>query len=102
MTRSKIFLGVTTAALAMTGVSVVKRTGIPIIRFYVTSNGTACHAIPAICNPVLGVVTCLGIYTNGSPIHTIAYGVLFTQGGSANVVVTYDKCKRKMTYDGSL
>jgi len=100
MTRSKIFLGVTTAALAIAGVAAAKRIT-TVTRFYITANGTACHALPSLCNN-LGTQTCLGTYTDGKIPSSQKQGVLWTQGGSATVVVPFDKCKTKLVYNGQL
>ncbi|MBN9383529.1 MAG: hypothetical protein J0H74_22415 [Chitinophagaceae bacterium] len=98
MKRSKIFLGVTTVALSIAGVAEVKRISIPVTRFYLTFNGTACHSTQAVCLQNSGDLTCFGAYTDG--IGNILIGALFTQGGSANIVVPAAKCKTKVVWDG--
>lgn len=99
MTRSKIFLGLTTTALAIAGVAVAKRT-VPITRFYITFLQSACHAISSPCSEFSGIMTCIGTYTDG--IWNEKSGPLFTQGGSSTVVVPANKCKNKIRYDGTL
>jgi len=49
MTRSKIFLGITTALLAVAGVTAAKHYGPTIQRFYVTIGGNYCKAQNSIC-----------------------------------------------------
>jgi hypothetical protein len=51
MTRSKIFLGATTAVLAVAGVAAAKSYGPVVNRFYVTQAGTYCKAKQSICLP---------------------------------------------------
>lgn len=97
MTRSKIFLGITTATLAIAGVAAAKRTGTNFTRFYVTFNGEACCPLRSTC--VLGgTMTCLGTYTDG--LGNVKAGALFTQGGSSTTWVPASKCKNKALWDG--
>ncbi|MBN9383530.1 MAG: hypothetical protein J0H74_22420 [Chitinophagaceae bacterium] len=98
MTRSKIFLGVTTAALAIAGVAAAKRTGSTVTRFYVTANNTACYPYASNCIQNSGSLTCFATYTDG--IGNTLKAALFTQGGSATVVVPATKCKTKVVWDG--
>lgn len=100
MTRTNIFLGITTASLAIAGVAAAKRHGIVFTRFYVTTFATACHALPSDCIQNTGTFTCKGIYTDGSPNQNQFTGPLFTQGGSNTVVVPASKCKTKVVWDG--
>jgi hypothetical protein len=94
MKRSKIFLGLTTAVLAVAGVAAAKRFT-PTTRFYITSNQTWCTQFTSDCN-----------FTNNSsdPIClTPATGAypLYTKGpvGAITDVDSRTKCLQSLYYD---
>ena len=94
MKRSKIFLGLTTAILAVVGVAAAKRFN-GTVRYYLTSAEAYCKASPAeLCKFVSG----------GSFIcHTTVSGTsvqLFTKG-PAGVVGATNKCSTLLSYNES-
>ena len=103
MKRSKVFLGVMTALLAVAGVAAAKHYyGLPKTRFYITSGLSACAPIHSLCVTEIGILTCFGTYTNG--LGQQFTGPLFTKGNPLHAVPTgTNACNgpSKSHYDGS-
>ena len=102
MKLSKVFLGVTTALLAVAGVAATKHY-IPIrTRFYITVGLAWCNPIQSSCARGFGTVTCFGTYTNGLGVQKS--GPLFTKGnpisGSPTSVAACNGAS-KLRYDGT-
>jgi len=74
MKRSKVFLGVTTAILAVAGVAAAKHYGPPKTRLYLTHGLTACLQQTGITCTTGGSNPCLFKTTNGSFIQIYTDG----------------------------
>ena len=104
MKRSKVFLGVTTALLAVAGVAAAKHYGPTITRFYITTGpSAACAPILSPCVTDVGVKTCFGTYTNG--LGQQFTGPLFTKGNPLHAIPSgTNACNgaSKIHYSGAL
>jgi len=78
MQRSKLFLGTTTALLAVAGVAATKHYGPLIPRYYITIHGTYCQTVTTVCTKTVGNLHCT--YTVTQQL-TVTYSI-FTKGPS--------------------
>jgi len=58
MKRSKLFLGATTAVLAIAGVAAAKHYGDSVQRFYITKNSGYCQGVVSTCTKTAGANQC--------------------------------------------
>ena len=94
MKRSKLFLGATTAILAVAGVAAAKHYGPSVQRYYITKvNGHYCQQIASTCSTLNGSIQCYFTQVNG-PV-TTRYQ-LFTQGPVGTL--TTANCKQALLY----
>ena len=77
MKRSKLFLGATTAILAIAGVAAAKHYGPVVTRYYITKDGKYCKDQTSTCTNLNGTVSCF--YTAIVGPSTTRYA-LFTKG----------------------
>jgi len=77
MKRSKIFLGITTALLAVAGVTAAKHYGPSKTRFYVTIGGNFCKAQDVLCTSG-GTKQC--VYTVSDGLGGTTKRNLYTKG----------------------
>ena len=98
MKRSKIFLGITTAALALAGVAAAKHYGPVKTRFYITSGQQYCKAIPSLCTSG-GDIHCR--YTVGSGPFMRQFDV-FTKGPEGPIATPAANCLSLILYTNEL
>ena len=85
MKRSKIFLGITTGILAVVGIAAAKTARTSVARFYCTvgsaGNKTCASTgtLPHVSDPT-GTYSVPFSYTNGTPVHSVVTGVIYTTG----------------------
>jgi len=82
MKRSKIFLGVTTALLAVAGVTAAKHYGSSVQRYYITHDQLHCLAQNATCTKGATTV-CTFTTTNGSTPSLYTIGPAGPKSGTA-------------------
>ena len=90
MKRSKIFLGITTAILAVAGVTAAKHYGPSISRFYVTSAGNYCKAQVSVCTKVNG---------GSNPCNFSILQPFYTKGPEGLVSVNPSACTSQLFYN---
>jgi len=84
MKRSKIFLGFTTALLAVAGVAAAKHYGSSVRRWYVTAAGNICRTVPKVCENT-GTHVCYYVFTVTAGGVTTQYTqATFATGGLNN------------------
>jgi len=94
MKRSKIFLGVTTALLAVAGVTAAKHYIPGTTRLYLTFNKTACLETTGITCSQGGTTRCVStLITSGN--HSVP---LFTDGPAGRYTSTNTACKTPLKY----
>jgi len=93
MKRSKLFLGATTAVLAIAGVAAAKHYGDSVQRFYITKNSGYCQGVVSTCTKTAGANQCFFTVVAGAIVTRYP---LLTKGPAG--VRTASNCLVPLTY----